>query len=199
MNRINTILFVSLTVLAFALPSGAEDAPMMERIIRGIDFSPMVPQIVQGTVRLDIPFSCRRIDTYHQKEKYPITFFRADCPGKTPCFSLSFTVMLIPDALRGYEEIVSKSKKEDFGSGKFDELPEDLIASSDSGAGKTSLIFGNHIISGNNVVGFYYNREKKLTSKIIVGLVYMESFSKEDWQYVLTKSFQVLKSVQFVK
>ena len=198
MKHIHTVFIIVISLLCAVHVSRADEIAA-EREIRGISFTPMVPQIVQGTVRLDIPFSCLRINTEHNKEKFPITFFGADCLGKVPCFSLSFTVMIIPDTLRGYEEIVAKSKKEDFGAGRFDELPKELIARSDSGAAKTSLIFGNHLLSGNNVIGYYYNREKKITAKVVAGLVYMEKFSPEEWQYVLFKTFQILKSVKFEK
>ncbi len=79
------------------------------------------------TVTIEIPLSCSRTDTEHAKEKYPITFFTAGCDGASPCLTLSIMVMILPESIRGYDDVVKRSLKEDFGVGEVRRINETLI------------------------------------------------------------------------
>jgi hypothetical protein len=198
MKPLNMAIITILILFCAALSSLADEVTA-ERDVRGISFTPMVPQIVQGTVKLDIPFSCQRLNSMHQKEKYPITFFQAHCPGKNPCLSINIMVMLIADSIRPYDEIKKKSEKEDFGAEGGKVFPEFLIESKESGADKTAMLVGSSFAMGTHIIGYYYSNEKKITSKVIVGLIYGEKMSDDEWQYVLAKSIQILRSVKLIK
>lgn len=169
------------------------------RSIRGIAFQPSESHTVAGAVSIEVPRACRKAETIHQKEKYPITFFVADCGGRVPCFTLSVAVMVIPASLRSYEDIIVKSEREDFGKGERKPLPARFIQTGANGASKTAILTGSSYALGNHIVGYYYNEERKITSKVLIGLSYVEKFTDDEWSHILVSSIGILRSVKFVK
>lgn len=192
------ILLAAVIASCMAAPLQAGD-PGPGKTIRGTSFLPRAAREVAGTVKIDIPLSCSRTDSEHAKEKYPITFFTSGCGGANPCLTLSVMVMVIPESIRGFDEVVSRSIKEDFGAGETRKINEALIASPGSGADRISLHYGPSFLTGNHIIGYYHSRDKRTTSKVVVGLTFIENFSEGEWQAVLVHSVNILKSVRFMK
>ena len=188
-------LFIAI-VFAVSLPAQEMDPA---RNIRGISFQPSESHTVANAVSIEVPRACKKMETIHRKEKYPISFFTADCGGRVPCFTLSVAVMVIPASLRSYEDIIVKSEREDFGKGERKPLPARFIQTGANGASKTAILTGNSYALGNHIVGYYYNDEKKITSKVLIGLSYVEKFTDDEWRHILVSSIGILRSVKFVK
>jgi hypothetical protein len=193
---------VILTAVLIAIcitPRLSAEKSRPDTLIRGVRFLPSATRLVAETIHIDIPRSCLRTDSVHAKEKYPITFFTAGCNGASPCLTLSIMVMVIPESIRGFDEVVDRSLKEDFGAGDPRKINEALIVSPCSGADRVSLYYGPSFVAGNHIIGYYHSHEKKSTSKVVIGLTFIDSFSDGEWQAVLVHSVNILKSVRFPK
>lgn len=192
------ILIAALLASFNAAPSPAGDLTPDTRV-RGLSFLPRAEREIAGTVRIDVPRSCAREDAAHAKEKYPMAFFTAGCGGANPCLTLSIMVMIIPESIRGFDEVVKRSQEEDFGPGDVRKINEALIANPGSGADRLSLHYGPSYLAGSHIIGCFHSAAKKKTSKVVIGLTYFDSLTDGEWQVVLVNSVNILKSLKFMK
>ncbi|MBM9548346.1 hypothetical protein JWG40_15070 [Leptospira sp. 201903074] len=186
-NKFKLIALLAFPILTiFATESASLDT------FRGIDFSATEVQKVKG-MSITVPKMAKRSDSIHMKDKFPITFFKADCMQEKECFSLLISVSILPDSLKTYETLVEESKASDFGNPPYEvnKWVELLTFKTD----KTTILLGPGELLGTKINAFYYFKETKETYKVSINLIYHPKFPDEEWKEILMHSFLILESI----
>ncbi|XDD47474.1 hypothetical protein AB3N60_05135 [Leptospira sp. WS39.C2] len=159
---------------------------------RGIKFYPTVEHTIKD-MKISIPSMAERRDTIQQQDKYPISFFKVDCQNENECFSLLITVSIIPDSLKSYEDLVKESKTNDFGNppNEMKKWIEILKFKTD----KTTILFGNGKLLGNQLIGFYHWKQGKETYQVSIQYFFHPTFSDNDWKDLVTNGYLILDSI----
>ncbi|PJZ46792.1 hypothetical protein [Leptospira brenneri] len=186
----NTIKLI--TLFAFPIIAIFATESEIQNTFRGIDFSSTEVQKVQS-MEITIPKIAKRVDSIHNTDKYPITFFKADCIQEKDCFSLLISVLAIPHSLKSYETILQESKIKDFGSTPY-EMNKWMELTSFK-TDKTTILFGPGELLGNKINAFYYFKDTKETYKVTINLIYHPNFQDEEWKNILLHSFLIIDSI----
>lgn len=167
-----------------------------DKSFRGISFVPTEQQIIKN-MTISIPTIANRSETTHITDKYPITFFKADCVQKNECFSFLISISIIPEEIKTYEQIIQDSK-----TTEFDKPPSEMTKWTEVlnfKTEKTMILLGPGSVMGTKVIAFYYLEDIKETYRINTNLIYYPNFSYEDWKDIVTHTFLILNSVSIKK
>lgn len=184
------LIFLSI----FALPFFAIFATESETLdtFRGINFSTTEAQKIKA-MSIFIPQVAKRSDSTHLKDKYPITFFKADCIQEKECFSLLIAVSVIPESIKSFDTLVEESRAADFGNPPYEvnKWVELLSFKTD----KTKILMGPGELLGTKINAFYYMKDTNETYRVSMNLIYHPKFPEEEWQDILMHSFLILNSI----
>ncbi|MCW7480266.1 hypothetical protein [Leptospira kanakyensis] len=186
-NKLLLLALLTLPFLAiFATESETSD------IFRGIDFSVTEVQKVKA-MSITVPKIAKRSDSLHMKDKFPITFFKADCIQEKECFSLLIAVSVIPESLKSYETLVEESRATDFGNPPYEvnKWVELLTFKTE----KTKILMGPGELLGTKINAFYFMKDTNETYRVTINLIYHPKFPEEEWKDILMHSFLILNSV----
>lgn len=183
------ILLILLS-LAF-LPIFATESETIDTF-RGINFSTTEAQKVKA-MSIFIPQVAKRSESTHLKDKFPITFFKADCTQEKECFSLLIAVSIIPESIKSFDTLVEESRAADFGNPPYEvnKWVELLSFKTE----KTKILMGPGEILGTKINAFYYIKETNETYRVSMNLIYHPKFPEEEWKDILMHSFLILNSI----
>ncbi|MCW7469278.1 hypothetical protein [Leptospira kanakyensis] len=186
----NKLLLVALLTLPFLAIFATESET--SDIFRGIDFSVTEVQKVKA-MSITVPKIAKRSDSLHMKDKFPITFFKADCIQEKECFSLLIAISVIPESLKSYETLVEESRATDFGNPPYEvnKWVELLTFKTE----KTKILMGPGELLGTKINAFYFMKDTNETYRVTINLIYHPKFPEEEWKDILMHSFLILNSV----
>ncbi len=168
----------------------------LSKSFRGISFIPGEKQTIKN-MTISIPTIAIKSETTHMTDKYPITFFKADCVQKNECFSFLIGISIIPEEVKTYEQIIQDSK-----SSEFDKPPNEMtkwIEVLNFKTNKTTILLGPGNVMGTKIIAIYYLEDSKETYRINTNLIFYPNFSDEDWKNIVTHTFLILNSVSINK
>lgn len=184
-------------LLLILLPIGFLNAEKLNltKSYRGITFYPERREQVES-VLLYVPKITRRIDTFHQELKYPITFFKADCKQETECFSLLIDVSIIADSIKSFEEILTESKLKDFRlePQSVNDWKKFIRYQTE----KMEIYYGPSEIIGEKVVAFYYHKKYKKTYRLTINMIFTPNFSDREWNEIINFIIGMLNNLVIV-
>ncbi|TGK82003.1 hypothetical protein EHQ24_12070 [Leptospira noumeaensis] len=186
----NKLLLVALLILPFLAIFATESETSDS--FRGIDFSVTEVQKVKA-MSITVPKIAKRSDSLHMKDKFPITFFKADCIQEKECFSLLIAISVIPESLKSYETLVEESRATDFGNPPYEvnKWVELLTFKTE----KTKILMGPGELLGTKINAFYFMKDTNETYRVTINLIYHPKFPEEEWKDILMHSFLILNSV----
>ncbi|TGL44374.1 hypothetical protein [Leptospira perdikensis] len=181
-----------LTLLAFPILTIFATESESSDTFRGINFSATEVQQVKA-MTITVPKIAKRSDSIHMKDKFPITFFKADCTQEKECFSLLISVSILPASLKSFETLVEDSKASDFGDTPYEvnKWVELLTFKTD----KTKILMGPGELLGTKINAFYHIKETNETYKVSINLIFHPKFPDEEWKDILMHSFLILNSI----
>ncbi|PJZ81305.1 hypothetical protein [Leptospira meyeri] len=185
-NLIILCIFAFPIITIFATESETLDT------FRGINFSTTEAQKIKA-MSIFVPQAAKRSDSIHMKEKFPITFFKADCIQEKECFSLLIAVSVIPESIKSFDTLVEESRATDFGNPPYEvnKWVELLTFKTD----KTKILMGPGELLGTKINAFYYMKDSNETYRVSMNLIYHPKFPEEEWQDILMHSFLILNSI----
>ncbi|TGL86485.1 hypothetical protein EHQ68_14285 [Leptospira congkakensis] len=186
----NKLLLIALLTLPFLTIFATESETSDS--FRGIDFSTTEVQKIKA-MTITVPKIAKRSDSIHLKDKFPITFFKADCTQEKECFSLLISVSILPSSLKSFETLVEDSKASDFGDTPYEvnKWVELLTFKTD----KTKILMGPGELLGTKINAFYHIKETNETYKVSINLIFHPKFPDEEWKDILMHSFLILNSI----
>ncbi|TGM72630.1 hypothetical protein EHR01_15450 [Leptospira mtsangambouensis] len=186
----NKLLLFPLLILPFLAIFATESETL--DTFRGINFSTTEAQKIKA-MSIFIPQAAKRSDSIHMKDKYPITFFKADCIQEKECFSLLIAVSVIPESIKSFDTLVEESRAADFGNPPYEvnKWVELLTFKTE----KTKILMGPGELLGTKINTFYYIKDTNETYRVSMNLIYHPKFPDEEWQDILMHSFLILNSI----
>ena len=158
--------------------------------IRGVDFEPMELTKVNPYLMMPVPRPWEK--HYLESKNGDKIFIVSDL---NPRFALSIMFSIIPDTRSSYEDIVKKSRKEDFGKEKIKNIK--IIEEADqTGADKKELSFGANIVTGNTLIGYYYFKDIKSTIKVHTNIVFVDPFEDEEWNFIIMTVMKMMLEIE---
>ncbi len=187
----NKLLLVALILLPFIAIFATESETSDS--FRGIDFSVTEVQKVKA-MSITVPKITKRSDSIHMKDRFPITFFKADCTQEKECFSLLIAISIIPEPIKSFDTLVEESRATDFGNPPYEvnKWVELLTFKTE----KTKILMGPGEILGTKINAFYYIKETNETYRVSMNLIFHPKFSEEEWKDILMHSFLIFNSIQ---
>lgn len=184
------LIFLSILALPFLTIFATESETL--DTFRGINFSTTEAQKVKA-MSIFIPQAAKRSDSTHLKDKYPITFFKADCIQEKECFSLLIAVSVISESIKSFDTLVEESRAADFGNPPYEvnKWVELLSFKTE----KTKILMGPGELLGTKINAFYYMKDTNETYRVSMNLIYHPKFPEEEWQDILMHSFLILNSI----
>ncbi|TGK90417.1 hypothetical protein EHQ23_00445 [Leptospira bourretii] len=184
------LIFLSILALPFLTIFATESETL--DTFRGINFSTTEAQKVKA-MSIFIPQAAKRSDSTHLKDKYPITFFKADCIQEKECFSLLIAVSVISESTKSFDTLVEESRAADFGNPPYEvnKWVELLSFKTE----KTKILMGPGELLGTKINAFYYMKDTNETYRVSMNLIYHPKFPEEEWQDILMHSFLILNSI----
>ncbi|MCG6139874.1 hypothetical protein [Leptospira mtsangambouensis] len=184
------LIFLSILTLPFLAIFATESETI--DTFRGINFSTTEAQKIKA-MSIFVPQVAKRSDSTHLKDKYPITFFKADCIQEKECFSLLIAVSVIPESIKSFDTLVEESRAADFGNPPYEvnKWVELLSFKTE----KTKILMGPGELLGTKINAFYYMKDTNETYRVSMNLIYHPKFPDEEWQDILMHSFLILNSI----